>query len=73
MDPQVRSLRARAVVLRLIHRSPSFRTYLVSYSVVADSLAAVAAPETRVHARARTSSTGYTCLLRTCTRARRQS
>ena len=57
MDPQVCSLRARAVIQSLIHCLPS-RTYSVNYSVVADSLVAAAARETRGHARARTSSTG---------------
>jgi len=72
MDPQVCSLRARAVIQSLIHRFPS-RTYSVNYSVVAGSLVAVVAHETRGHARARTSFTGYTSLWRTSIRARRPS
>jgi hypothetical protein len=72
MDPQVRSLDARAVVASLRRRFP-FRTYSASYSGVVDSLVAVAARETRGHARAKISSTGYMCLWRTSIRARRPS
>ena len=72
MDPQVCSLRARAVIQNLIQCFP-FRTYSVNYLVVAGSLVAEAARETRVHARARTSFTGYTSLWKTCIRARRPS
>ena len=72
MDPQVCSLRARAVIQNLIHCFP-FRTYSVNYSVAAGSLVVVAAHETRGHARARTSFTVYTSLWRTCIRARRPS
>jgi hypothetical protein len=70
MDPQVRSLDARAMTTSLRHRFPS-RTYSANYSVEAASLVAVAAHEARGRARARTSSTGYMCLWRTSIRARR--
>ena len=72
MDPQVRSLNARVVIAGLRRRFP-FRTYSASYSVVADSLAALVAREARGRARARTSSTGYMCLWRISIRARRLS
>ena len=73
MDPQVRSLDARAVISSLRHRSP-FRTYSASYLVVVvDSLVALAAREARGHARARTSSIGYMSLWRTSIRAKRPS
>lgn len=72
MDPQVRSLDARAVVASLRRRFP-FRTYSASYLVVVDSLVAVAARETRGHARARISSTGCMFLWKTSIRARRPS
>lgn len=72
MDPQVRSLDARAMTASLRHRFP-FRIYSASYSVVADSLVAVVAHEARGRARARTSSTGYMCLWRISIRARRPS
>jgi hypothetical protein len=72
MDPQVRSLDARAVMAGLRRRFP-FRTYSASYLGVADSLVALAAREARGLARARTSSTGYMCLWRISIRARRPS
>jgi hypothetical protein len=72
MDPQVRSLDARAVMTILRRRFP-FRTYSANYLVVVDSLVAVAARGARGHARARILSTGYMCLWRISIRARRPS